>query len=149
MRTQQPYILMLEDDGDDRQITRSFFAESTRKPAIEFLEHADEVLPYLERCNDGELPRLIILDKNVPRGSSMDALRQIKEHPTFRSIPVVIISGSVFAADVTESYRLGANSFIAKPFSNEQTVKTINTFISYWFDTVELPENERITARTS
>jgi CheY-like chemotaxis protein len=139
MKTLQPYILMLEDDHDDRHITSSFFLESGREIHIEFLEHADEVLPYLEGCGEATLPRLIVLDKNVPRGNSMQALRQIKEHPAFRIIPVVMISGSAFPAEVLESYRLGVNSFISKPFNNEQTTKTIGTFISYWFDTVELP----------
>jgi hypothetical protein len=39
-----------------------------------------------------------------------------------------------------ESYSLGISSYIVKPDTNQLTSKKIETFISYWFDTVELPE---------
>jgi len=139
MKQDGPYILMLEDDRDDRHITQSFFAESGNNIHIEFLENADDVLPRLEQCGEDELPSLILLDKNVASGNSMETLRFIKLHEHFRVIPVVVISGSAFPSEVREAYRLGANSFIAKPFSSGDTAKTIGSFISYWFHTVELP----------
>jgi CheY-like chemotaxis protein len=136
------YILMLEDDSDDRYITENFFSEQKYDIALKFLSAPDEVMPYLSNCLDESqsLPSLILLDKNFPAGSGLEVLTAIKADARFRQIPVVIVSGSDFADDVDESYRLGANSYIVKPFSNEMTEKKIGTFVKYWFDIAELPK---------
>lgn len=133
---------MLEDDGDDRHLTQFHFAEQKIKVDLTFLTKPDEVLPYLANCcNEGcALPSLVILDKHVPSGCGLDVLRDIKSHPVFRQIPVVVISGSDQPADVKESYRLGANSYIIKPVSSELTARKIATFVSYWFEISELPK---------
>ena len=137
-----PYILMLEDDGDDRHITQMFFSEKGYNVGREFLTEAGDVLPYLERClNENRLlPRLILLDKNIPSLSGLEVLAQIREHAVLRALPVVMISGSPNQKEINESYRLGVNSFITKPFGNELTAKTIDAFVNYWFGTVDLPE---------
>ena len=141
MKQPNPYILMLEDDEDDRDITRSFFAENDHNIGLEFLTNSDDVLPFLRNCltNGQPLPVLILLDKNAPAGGGMDVLRQIKSHPALKMIPVVMISGSAFEAEVNESYRLGANSYILKPASREMTERKISNFLSYWLNSVELP----------
>ena len=140
--TSKRSILMLEDDKEDRYITESFFREQGYNIHLEFVTHGHEVIEYLDRCASEQLPYpdLILLDKNVPIGSGMDVLRQLKADDTYRMIPVVMISGTAFPKDVNESYRLGVSSYVLKPYSNEQTSRKISSFITYWFDTVELPE---------
>ena len=141
MSQNTPYILMLEYDSDDRHITQVFFTEKGYNVGLEFMTDPTRVLPYLETLlvKDLLLPRLILLDKNVPLLSGIDVLKQIKAHPVLRSIPVVMISGSSNQDEVNECYRLGVNSFITKPFTNDLTAKTIDSFVSYWFGTVDLP----------
>jgi CheY-like chemotaxis protein len=133
---------MLEDDGDDRQLTLFHFSEQKLNVDLEFLVKPGEVLPYLNDCynNGWQLPSLIILDKNVPSGCGLDVLREIKGHPVYRQIPTVMVSGSESPGDIKESYRLGANSYIVKPFSTELTAKKIAAFASYWFEISELPK---------
>ncbi len=148
MKDNIPYILMLEDDGDDRHITKTFFSEKGYDVGLEFLADPDAVLPYLERCihENRLLPRLILLDKNIPPIGGLEILRQIKMNETLKIIPVVMISGSTSQQEIDESYRLGVNSFISKPFNNEDTAKTIDTFVNYWFGTVDLPEVANVAA---
>jgi CheY-like chemotaxis protein len=142
MKNQDPYILMLEDDGDDRHITQTFFAANDFDIALEFLVNSDEVIPYLEICTQQQrhLPKLILLDKNVPAGGGMEVLKKIKSHMSYKMIPVVMISGTAFPSEINEAYRLGVNSFILKPFSSDLTAKTIGNFLNYWFGSVEFPE---------
>jgi CheY-like chemotaxis protein len=133
---------MLEDDLDDRQITSAFFNEQKYEVGLEFLTYSQEVLPYLENCSSMRIPfpGLIILDKNVPVAGGLDALKQIRLHQRFKHIPVVIVSGSAQPAEVEESYRLGASSYICKPFTDEQTRRKIDACVRYWFEIVELPQ---------
>ena len=74
MKHTAPYILMLEDDDDDRHITQTFFSERGYNIALEFFINSDDVLPYLEKCLEEDLllPRLILLDKNVPASGGME-----------------------------------------------------------------------------
>jgi len=140
----QPYILMLEDDEDDRHITETFFAANHFQYEVKFLTNSDDVMPFLRQCLAGaqSLPRLILLDKNAPASGGMEVLKSIKSHPKLKIVPVVMISGFSHPGEINESYRLGANSYMSKPFSHEQTAKKIQTFLEYWFDAVELPNNE-------
>src|SRR3954469_19001700 len=105
------YILMLEDDADDRYITKTFFLANNYEIGLEFLVNSDHVMPYLEKCLGGEtpLPSFIGLEKNLPAGGGMEVLKDIKSHSLFKMIPVVMLSGTAFEGEVNESYRLGVN----------------------------------------
>jgi CheY-like chemotaxis protein len=135
------HILMLEDDTEDRYITESVFKEKGYNIQIDFVTHGHEVMGFLDAHyeKNGACPDLVLLDKNVPTGSGMDVLRELKSHPVYSNIPVVMVSGTAFPKEVAESYRLGVNSYIQKPTGNKETFKKIESFINYWFDTVELP----------
>jgi CheY-like chemotaxis protein len=131
---------MYEDDKDDRYITETTLALQQLNIHIHFLTNADDVMPCLEQNAAGQqLPDLILLDKNTPSGDSFGVLSRIKQHPVYRKIPVVVISGSNFRQDVEKAYELGANSYIQKPANNKLTVEKISSFADYWFKTVELP----------
>lgn len=136
-----PYILMLEDDNDDRQITETLFAEHHGDIGLQFVSSTSEAIHHLENCciNGQPLPGLVIISKAAHAHTGVDGLQAIKSHPVFRQIPVIILSDSSRPSEVEECYRLGANSYIVKPASYALTVQKISNFVSYWFDVVELP----------
>lgn len=142
MSASRPYILMLEDDSDDRYITSNMFREMAYNVDLKFFVHSQDVLPFMKHClAEGlNLPSLVLLDLNIPSGSGLEVLKDIKAHPALQRIPVVMISGSNYPKDVEESYRLGANSYIVKPLNSAHTQQKIDTFVRYWFETVELPQ---------
>jgi CheY-like chemotaxis protein len=135
-------ILMLEDDADDRHITESSLSSNDYNIDLVFVVNGHQVVQYLSDCGPGKrfaYPDLVLLDKNVPLRSGLDVLRDIKTHPIYKRIPVVMVSGTAYPQDVAEAYELGVNSFIQKPPNDKLTVEKISSFVKYWFDTVELP----------
>jgi CheY-like chemotaxis protein len=142
MSTERRYsILMLEDDHDDRHITESFFSEKGYEIDIQFLDESDQLITYLEDAAiEGSLPNLILLDLNLPRKNGYEVLKEVKSHSQFHVIPVIIVSGTAFPEEVKDCYRLGANSFVTKPFTDELTQQKIEAFVKYWFGVSELPE---------
>lgn len=141
-RTRTFTILMLEDDADDRHITESSLSSNEFDIDLVFLVNGHQVLQYLADCGPGkrfDYPDLVLLDKNVPIHSGLDVLRDIKSHPLYKRIPVIMVSGTAYPQDVAEAYELGVNSFIQKPANDKLTVEKISSFVKYWFDTVELP----------
>ena len=150
-RTQNITILMADDDEDDRLMTKEALEEQARfKDHLRFVEDGEELLNYLRRRDKYQDPRtsprlaLILLDLNMPRMDGRQALREIKNDPRLRGIPVVILTTSQAEEDIYRSYDLGVNSFIKKPVSFAALSEVLKSLAHYWFDTVELPADEEV-----
>lgn len=139
-------ILMADDDADDRQLTREALEDARLINDIRFVEHGEELLDYLRRSGkyappaDAPRPGLILLDLNMPRKDGRVVLKELKQDPDLRAIPVVVLTTSKSDEDVYRSYDLGVNSYIVKPVTFEALVDILQTLEKYWFEIVELPQ---------
>lgn len=135
-------ILIAEDDPDDRVLTKEAFEENYLLNNLYFVEDGEELMNYLYKKGkyvDKPLPNLILLDLNMPRKDGREALKEIKTHPEFRKIPVIILTTSKAEEDIIKTYDLGVNSFITKPVSFFDFVEVTKILGKYWFEMVELP----------
>ena len=74
-----------------------------------------------------DLPAAVLLDIDLPDGSGLDVLREIKhEHP---EAIVIMITGNVQIANTISALRGGAYDFIAKPINLEELRITIRNAI--------------------
>jgi len=141
-------ILMADDDADDRQLTREALEDARLVNDMRFVEHGEELLEYLRRQGKysppAEAPRpgLILLDLNMPRKDGREVLKEIKQDPDLRTIPVVVLTTSKSDEDIYRSYDLGVNSYIVKPVTFEALVDVLVTLEKYWFEIVELPPKQ-------
>lgn len=138
----QPYILIAEDDADDRFLLETAFEESGFKDQIVFAENGVDLLDYLNRqLSDGvhRFPAFILLDLNMPKKDGREVLKEIKEHPVLRKIPVVVFTTTKHEKDISKCYELGANSYIVKPVSFDDLVRVVATLRNYWFVTSTYP----------
>lgn len=71
-------------------------------------------------------PKLLLLDLRLPTVDGLEVLRTIREDPSTRTIPVVVLTASRQERDIVESYKLGVNSYIIKPFDFEKLAKAIS-----------------------
>ena len=144
-REQEPIvILMADDDADDRVLARDAMEEGRLGNSLRFVEDGQELMDYLHRVGkyanaDAPRPGLILLDLNMPRKDGRQALREIKQNPELRTIPVVVLTTSKTEEDILRTYDLGANSFITKPVTFDRLVEIVRTLDRYWFNLVELP----------
>jgi len=131
-------ILMADDDADDRQLTREALEDARLINDIRFVENGEELLEYLRRQGkwaapaDAPRPGLILLDLNMPRKDGRTVLKEIKQDPDFRTIPVVILTTSKSDEDVYRSYDLGVNSYIVKPVDFVKFVEEVAKAGCYW-----------------
>jgi two-component system alkaline phosphatase synthesis response regulator PhoP len=65
-------------------------------------------------------PQLIVLDVIMPGLDGLGALRQLKENPATKNIPVVVLSAKGHALTRVEAEQAGAAMFLTKPFSPNQ-----------------------------
>jgi two-component system chemotaxis response regulator CheY len=59
---------------------------------------------------------IILTDINMPDINGLELLSFLKNHPQYKSIPVVIISTEKTEADRKRGLALGADDYLTKPF---------------------------------
>jgi DNA-binding NarL/FixJ family response regulator len=131
---------MLEHDRDDRFISQELFSEMDRKVEVDFVTTSDEFFAYLYSHLSAKLPfpSLILINQQAAPLNVTALLKEIKSINAFRYIPVVVLGDRADASFTREYYDAGASGFIQKPATYQDTQKKIETFINYWFGTVEL-----------
>ncbi len=146
-------ILMADDDLDDQMLAREALVEARLANDLYFVKDGEELLDYLH--NRGKYaeqpsprPGLILLDLNMPKMDGRQALKEIKANPDLRRIPVVVLTTSEAEEDIFRTYELGVNSFITKPVTFEGLVEVMKSLGKYWFEIVELPQDETQVAVT-
>jgi two-component system response regulator len=78
------------------------------------------------------LPRLVLLDLQLPRIDGFEVLRRLRARAATRLVPVVILSSSLEREDLATSYALGANSYIRKPVDFSEFIVTAAQLGVYW-----------------
>ena len=141
---QKMYILVAEDDSDDRFLLQTAFKEKGYNDKIEFVENGVELLNFLmdihqKKAANEHFPYLILLDLNMPKKDGREALREIKQHPALKKIPIVVFTTTKNEAEVNRCYELGANSYIVKPVSFEKLLDVLGNIRSYWTTTATIP----------
>jgi DNA-binding NtrC family response regulator len=105
-------ILVVDDD----QAIRWTLTEALQSWGFAAVEAAS-VAEGLKNFN-AELPAAVLLDIDLPDGSGLDVLREIKrEHP---EAIVIMITGNVQIDNTISALRGGAYDFIAKPINLEE-----------------------------
>jgi CheY-like chemotaxis protein len=126
-------ILLVEDNPVDVDLTvRAFKCRHVTNP-IQVARDGEEALAWIGRWEDGETPpAIVLLDLKLPRVDGMEVLRQLKSHPVFRTLPVVVLTTSAEDSDVQTAYQLGANSYIVKPVDFDAFVEVAAQIDLYW-----------------
>jgi CheY-like chemotaxis protein len=104
---------------------------------MNYLRHAGKY----EDPSTSPRPGVILLDLNMPRKDGREALKEMKQDPNLKNIPVIVLTTSQAEEDIYSSYQLGANSFISKPVTFEALLHVLQGIGQYWVDIVELPPN--------
>lgn len=140
-------ILLADDDADDCILARDAIEESKLAADLHIVGDGEELMDYLHHRGKysgtaiSPRPGLILLDLNMPRKDGREALKEIKEDPNLRRIPVVILTTSIAEEDIYRTYDLGANSYIAKPVTFDMLITIMKSLGQYWFEIVDLPKN--------
>ncbi|MGE5505037.1 MAG: response regulator [Actinomycetota bacterium] len=128
-------ILLVEDNGDDAELTVHAFRKSRMAAEIVVVHDGEEAVDYLfsdkVRDEDG-MPALVLLDLKLPGISGLDVLRRIRDHEDTRRLPVVILTTSDDETDIINGYNLGVNSYIRKPVDFHTFIGVVDQLGLYW-----------------
>ena len=147
-------ILLVEDDENDvfffkramklAGILNPLHVAPDGRQAIDYLKGTGA---YADRT-EFPLPSLVLLDLKLPHVMGLDVLKWIRAQPGLQSVIVIVFTSSKLAPDIDTAYRLGANSYVAKPSSPGSLQAMLLVIKQYWLDLNEpaQPAQECIVA---
>src|ERR1700680_3880795 len=139
-------VLLVEDSPGDVRLTREAFKDAKVHINLNVALDGAEAMDFLNReGKHANVPRpdLILLDLNLPKKDGRQVLAEIKESPTLKSIPVVVLTTSASDADILRSYRLHANCYISKPVGLDGFLDVVKSIDNFWLSVVKLPREPR------
>jgi two-component system, chemotaxis family, response regulator Rcp1 len=138
-------ILLAEDNPADFHLTAEAIKETKIRNQLFHVNDGVEVLEFLRKKGkyaDVPRPDVILMDLNMPRKDGRRTLKEIKEDPDLKGIPVVILTVSDAEEDIIRSYDLHANCYVTKPMDLDEFAKVVKGIENFWFSIVKLPPNK-------
>lgn len=129
MQTEPIYVILADDDVDDRLFFKEAFEELKMNTKVEVMKDGMELMQHLLKP-DIKLPHILFLDLNMPKKSGMECLREIKEKEEFKDIAIAIYSTSASEQDIEQTFVNGANVYIKKPNDFSMLKKILNEVIT-------------------
>jgi CheY-like chemotaxis protein len=123
-------LLLADDDQNGAQLTqRALKAAGIVEPVV-YVRDGEAAIAFL--AGGTEVPRLALLDQNLPRRTGLEVLEWIRRESRMPTLPVLLLSGSDYDSDVQAAYLLGANGYLVKPATYEATVEMATAIQLYW-----------------
>jgi CheY-like chemotaxis protein len=142
MPSEEP-ILLVEDDDLDAMITRRSIGEIGVTNPLIHKKNGEEALKYLATCS-APMPRVLLLDLNMPKMNGIEFLEVLRTDEAFRDIRVVIVTTSPEAQDIARSFELGAASYVVKCSDYEEFRKKMAVIKSYLMDVLPAAASESV-----
>jgi CheY-like chemotaxis protein len=146
LNTKNACILHVEDDENDVLLLQDALDGAGVANPVQVATDGQQAIDYLvatARETDSRahsLPCVMLLDLKLPVVSGFDVLRWARQRPDLVGLPVIILSSSEDPTDVLLAYKLGANSFVVKPFEREERVRLAQGINLWWIEHNLCPE---------
>jgi two-component system response regulator len=141
-------ILLVEDDEDQVLLAmRALRKHGIVKEVDEVVVAGDgeEALDYIFGTGSyagrdtGVMPEFVLLDVRLPKMDGLQVLERLRDDERTELLPVILFSSSRDHEDVVAGYRLGANSYVAKPANFEKFSEAMQYLGWYWLSFNETP----------
>lgn len=130
-------IILVEDNKSDADLIMRALRKNNVANKIVHLKDGQEALDFFEASHlaangMAETAKIILLDLKMPKVNGIQVLQKLKLDEHTKNIPIVMLSSSKEETDLKECYKLGVNSYVVKPLTFEDFVKTVSQLGLYW-----------------
>jgi two-component system response regulator len=139
-------ILLVDRDESFAAFASRVIAKSNAGNKLFWAKDSTEALDFIacagafERRDPRELPRLVLLDIEMPRPAGFSVLQKLKGDKRTQPVPVVVMTASNQGGDVDECYRLGVNAYIIKPSGFTELTEVIASVSRFWLLVNQVPQ---------
>ncbi len=116
-------ILVVEDEPDIRKLVHYNLTQDHYK-VIE-AESGDQALKLIQR----DKPSLVILDLMMPGMSGLEVCRVLRGQDETAKLPILMLTAKAGEADRVLGLELGADDYLAKPFSPRELVARVRAIL--------------------
>jgi CheY-like chemotaxis protein len=130
-------ILLAEDNQNDIDLTLLALKEFNLSDNIEVVSDGVEAMEYLRFQGKFKNrlpgnPSVIFLDMKMPRMDGIEVLKEIRNDPALKLIPVVMLTSSRENKDLLDSYTMGVNAYVVKPVDFTQFISAVKQLGAFW-----------------
>ncbi len=108
-------IMMVDDEPITMEVVQTFLEEFGYNNFIQ-VDNALKAMEVLEQA----APDIMLLDLIMPHRSGHEILSEIRNHPRFKHLPVIVLTASSDTQDKLKALELGATDFLAKPVDQSE-----------------------------
>ena len=142
MKKEVKIIIAEDDEGHATLIHKNLKRAGVLNEIIKFKD-GQETLDYLFHRNqkikrDKNVPHLLLLDIRMPKVDGIEVLRQVKQDPEIRKMPVIMITTTDDPREVEKCHELGCSNYITKPIDYEKFIDAIRK-LGLFLLVVEVP----------
>ncbi len=139
-------IMIVDDEPINIDVVQAFLEDDGYSHFVTE-EDPRNALPLLESSR----PDLLLLDLMMPEVSGFEVLQQVRNHPQFKHLPVIILTASTDTESKLKALELGATDFLAKPLDqSELALRVRNTLfakayqdqLAYYDPVTKLPNRQ-------
>ncbi|MEG3833417.1 MULTISPECIES: response regulator transcription factor [unclassified Microcoleus] len=139
-------LLLVDDEPGLREAVQAYLEDSDF--AVEVASNARDGWELLQQTN----PDLVISDIMMPQVDGYQFLKQVREDPRYKALPVVFLTAKGMTSDRIQGYQAGCDAYLSKPFDPDELVAIVTNLLARRAaakETSENPESPDIAALTS
>lgn len=142
--TREVVILIAEDDAGHARLIEKNLTRAGLHNKIQRFDNGQAVLDFLFRRGPGphrvqDNAYLLLLDIRMPQVDGVEVLRQIKNDPDLRKLPVLMLTTTDDPREVERCHAIGCASYIVKPVDYDKFAEAIKS-LGLYISLVQVPE---------
>lgn len=120
-------ILLVEDNLEDAELTVEAI-RSNIPHQLTVLENGEKAILYLKKQGEyarSRTPDVVVLDLNLPRKNGFDVLREIKNDPRLKKMPVIVFTVADLKEEMLKPYGVRKEQYVKKSADYSQLIQAI------------------------
>lgn len=140
-----PLIILVADDNLGTRLSVSDYLEMSGYSVI-VAEDGQEALSKIEKYH----PHLLVTDINMPRMDGYELVKRLRQQPSFRLLPIVLLTERATTKERIEGYESGCDVYLPKPFEMDELGAVIRNLVERQLDRkVSFPDSHTASDRPS
>ncbi|NEO98066.1 MAG: response regulator transcription factor [Symploca sp. SIO2E9] len=117
------HLLLVDDEPGVREAVKEYLQESNF--TVEVASNASDAWQLLQR----KTPDLVISDIMMPQVDGYEFLKQLRDDPRFKALPVIFLTARGMTSDRIQGYQAGVDAYLPKPFDPEELIAIIENLL--------------------
>jgi chemotaxis protein histidine kinase CheA/ActR/RegA family two-component response regulator len=117
------HVLVVDDSPSVRRVVSNMLKQHDWE--VQMARDGVEALEMISR----ETPAAVLLDIEMPRMDGYELIATVRAQEQYRTLPLVVLTSRAAAKHQQRAVQLGANSYVVKPYQDEELLNTLNSLV--------------------